>query len=632
MLFSCGCDGGGDTKDDRLALLDPTLYEKYKGIVSVEVLPSVITGDEARDFTDVEHYTYRAYLPWSGGICVDPLFSGSVLDDYLLSLVTGTLYRVVSGEDGDARIVCEMAAEPPRDVTDEYVGRFGIETEGEARAFRIALNPACTFGMRDTVTAEDYVYSLFALLDPLMNYERAGDLTGGGLAIAGAKEYNNGIGDAEGVGVIAASPYELDIVLTESLASPGLMIAHLFSRPVLVEREIYEKSLVLIDENGDETASRKDAVRAESSYGREAKSFATYGPYFIAEYKAEDKLVLERNDGWYGYRDGKHRGAWQTDVIDITMSTRVGAYDYFLAGEYDTVTLEPKRLDGLIGSNRLVASSSDEVRYVTFDTDHDGNDPSSQLLMIREMRLAIAAAVTLADRNIAPMEGCSPFGEDITENYVRDMLTRAYELATGSGAYRAGDAVTLDIKVYGDDEGTLARELPRTLDRSADGTGFNDLIDVRVTECEGAPQSGDGIAVASVSRAELRRGGVVNIGDLDPDRQRVELSLDGVPYVATLAEWERWLGGEEIDAPADLGTPDSLPPNVREGFARAVIYARARAFADLILLDLMDYRMVSKRLDGGALRTVAPGLHDIERLTYKYSDEEWGLKAPTVNY
>ena len=85
-----------------------------------------------------------------------------------------------------------MAIGEPTDVTSTYAGEakgWGIK-EGETnRAFRIKLNPDAKWDNGDSITADDYIYSLQKLLDPnLLNY-RASNMYGSAGGIIGAKSY-----------------------------------------------------------------------------------------------------------------------------------------------------------------------------------------------------------------------------------------------------------------------------------------------------------------------------------------------------------------------------------------------------------------------------------------------------------
>ncbi len=127
-------------------------------------------------------------------------------DSYPISFITSGLYtfvfndakyNVVEGKDPFTgyKIVPEMAAELPVDVTEAVKAaypQFNIpESATAGYAYKIALNPNAKWATGESITADDYVYSMQQLLDPkLLNY-RATDYYAQNFSIAGAENYAN---------------------------------------------------------------------------------------------------------------------------------------------------------------------------------------------------------------------------------------------------------------------------------------------------------------------------------------------------------------------------------------------------------------------------------------------------------
>lgn len=91
-------------------------------------------------------------------------------------------------------LVPVLAESDPVDVTDEYVGTkwatLAKISEGDTgRVFRIHLNKDAKWDNGETITADDYIYSMQQLLSPqLINY-RASDYYQGASGIVGARNY-----------------------------------------------------------------------------------------------------------------------------------------------------------------------------------------------------------------------------------------------------------------------------------------------------------------------------------------------------------------------------------------------------------------------------------------------------------
>lgn len=90
-------------------------------------------------------------------------------------------------------IVPEMAAEMPVDVTKEIKAshpEFGIpESEDTGYAYKIALNPLCTWEDGTPINADTYVYSLKQLIAPELQNYRASDYMDADFVFANAKNY-----------------------------------------------------------------------------------------------------------------------------------------------------------------------------------------------------------------------------------------------------------------------------------------------------------------------------------------------------------------------------------------------------------------------------------------------------------
>ena len=126
-------------------------------------------------------------------------------ESYPIDFLTSGLYSFiyndelnpVDGKDPYAGyvIVPEMAAAMPKDVTEKIrknYPQFGIPEDAESGyAYVIKLNKDAVWEDGTPINADTYVYSMKALLDPLMQNYRAVDQFGGAtLSFAGAEEYH----------------------------------------------------------------------------------------------------------------------------------------------------------------------------------------------------------------------------------------------------------------------------------------------------------------------------------------------------------------------------------------------------------------------------------------------------------
>lgn len=111
-------------------------------------------------------------------------------DSTILGFVTMGLYDVQLNATGDGyEWVCEMASAFPKDVTADYVGKYGIQAGDKRKVWEIALNENAYWDDGTKITADDYIYSMKELLNPDMLNRRADSYTGGGFTVYGAKDY-----------------------------------------------------------------------------------------------------------------------------------------------------------------------------------------------------------------------------------------------------------------------------------------------------------------------------------------------------------------------------------------------------------------------------------------------------------
>ena len=117
-------------------------------------------------------------------------------DSYPISFITTGLYSFFFDETFEGYVIKpEMAAADPVDVTEaikESHPNYNIPADAtKGYAYKIALNPNAKWATGETITADDYIYSMQQLLNPeYLNY-RATDYYAQNFSIAGAEAYAN---------------------------------------------------------------------------------------------------------------------------------------------------------------------------------------------------------------------------------------------------------------------------------------------------------------------------------------------------------------------------------------------------------------------------------------------------------
>ncbi|MBQ4269433.1 MAG: hypothetical protein IJB97_07295, partial [Clostridia bacterium] len=195
--------------------------------------------------------------------------------------------------------VPEMATFAPetgalfKDVTAAYAGRFGVKRGEKNKAFRVYLNPEATFDKTGgKIRAEDYLYSMQALLDPEMQNRRADSYYGGDFAVYNAKKYLYGdVKNFSEVGLVAGAESGLeylDIILESPLSQSEFYLPYYLSSNWLVERNAYEKNKIYYYEDGTKTVGErkenKKVASVGSQYCTDLQTTVGYGPYSLTGY------------------------------------------------------------------------------------------------------------------------------------------------------------------------------------------------------------------------------------------------------------------------------------------------------------------------------------------------------------
>jgi len=87
------------------------------------------------------------------------------------------------------QIVPSMAVDMPKDVTKDYVGKFGITAESESQAYEIQLKDWLKYDNGDPITAKEFIESAKRLMNPAAANYRADNYYSGNLKIYGAENY-----------------------------------------------------------------------------------------------------------------------------------------------------------------------------------------------------------------------------------------------------------------------------------------------------------------------------------------------------------------------------------------------------------------------------------------------------------
>ena len=125
----------------------------------------------------------------------------------------------------------------------------------------------------------------------------------------------------------------------------------------LVKVDLYDS---LIVETSAGLVSTKYATPDEG-----VKGYMSYGPYKLTKMEAGKSFLIEKNDKWYGYTDGKHDKQYQMDAVYTRIITDHNtALQEFEAGRLDDFGLNRNDMKKYGNSSRLTKSSTKLVNNV----------------------------------------------------------------------------------------------------------------------------------------------------------------------------------------------------------------------------------------------------------------------------
>ena len=196
------------------------------------------------------------------------------------------------------------------------------------------------------------------------------------------------------VGLVKVDDYTIDLILEKPVEEPSFYMPYNLSSNWLVYKPMYEELKVFTDADGKEVATEEEAASVTSKYMKDVESSISYGPYKISYFELDKQISYERNPEWYGYRDGKHLGMYQTDKVSVQVlgehATQVLAFE---AGQLDGVGLQQEDMEKYASSAYIVYEPQSYTTKISFNTDYAKlleHGTGSQILVIDEFREAFA--------------------------------------------------------------------------------------------------------------------------------------------------------------------------------------------------------------------------------------------------
>ncbi len=257
----------------------------------------------------------------------------------------------------------------------------------------------------------------------------------------------------EEVGIKALDEYTILMVTANPVAEAEFYMPYNLSSPWLVKKDLYESCQTWYDADGNEVeAGAENAVSIINTYGTDVEKTAGYGPYNLTYFELDKQITFERNNNWYGYKDDKHFGQYQTDKISCQVIVEhKTALQAFLKGEIDGIGLDATDMETYGSSDRILYTPESYTTKLTFNTNKEkleeiGN--GAVILTVPEFREAFSLAIdrekycTELTASHEPGYGLlnymycyDPFTGELYRDseYAQEALVRLYGIEYGEG-------------------------------------------------------------------------------------------------------------------------------------------------------------------------------------------------------
>lgn len=245
----------------------------------------------------------------------------------------------------------------------------------------------------------------------------------------------------EQVGIEAVGDNAIVLVFDNSLSMYDIKYA--LTSNWLVYRELYEAGKAQVGE------------LLTTNYGTSIETYMGYGPYKLTSYQKDKELVFDRNENWYGFKEGStnyHAGQYQTDkIVTQVINKQETALLEFENGNLDQVKLASTDLDKYKFSDYLLKRTGGNIWQIAFNGDAEklagieaDGEGNRQILSVIEFRKALSLCLNREQIGKEIAAGSAPAYSYINNNYYYDMENNSESI------YRTSDdGMKAIVDLYG---------------------------------------------------------------------------------------------------------------------------------------------------------------------------------------
>lgn len=206
----------------------------------------------------------------------------------------------------------------------------------------------------------------------------------------------------EDVGLVKTGDYQI-IYITETPVTMFYFLSNATSNWIVHEK-LYEAGM-----------EQRGKLKA-TNYGTSVETYMSYGPYKLVNFEVDKQYILERNENWYGYTDGKHEGQYQTTTVKVDIiADHNTELQLFNSGAIDEVSLTADDMTTYRMSDNLLKTDQTYTFRWIFNSDINalkaleelaGDGANKRVLSYKDFRKAISLSM---DRTRLVTEGTAGF-------------------------------------------------------------------------------------------------------------------------------------------------------------------------------------------------------------------------------
>ncbi len=183
------------------------------------------------------------------------------------------------------------------------------------------------------------------------------------------------------VGFLKTGDYEITLILKNPVDI--FLVKYNLATNFIVKKDLYESD--------------------KNAYATTAENYSSFGPYKLVTYLESRVIVLERNDRWYGYTDGNHRGQYAATTVNCTViSDHNTAISEFLSGKLDKLSLTASDMEKYGNSQFILFTPQDFTSKLSFNGDiealkkRETEGINKSILAYKDFRKAISLSIDRA--------------------------------------------------------------------------------------------------------------------------------------------------------------------------------------------------------------------------------------------